>query len=61
MTTLRILATLTVLALPAAAQKGTFVITKGKDTVAVESFSRDGGTLRQRPIHGRHQRDGTGV
>jgi hypothetical protein len=51
MTTLRIVAALAILALPAAAQKGTFVITKGKDTVAVETFSRDGTTLTSQIAH----------
>jgi hypothetical protein len=39
------------LALPAAAQKGTFVITKGKDTVAVESFTRTGTELTSQIAH----------
>lgn len=53
MTTLPVAAAavLTVLALPAVAQKGTFVITKGKDTVAVESFTRDGSTFTSQITH----------
>lgn len=51
MTTLRVVTALTVLALPAVAQKGTFVITKGKDTIAVETFSRDGNTFTSQIAH----------
>jgi hypothetical protein len=50
-TTLRALLVLAALALPAAAQKGTFIITKGKDTVAVESFSRDAVSLTSQIAH----------